>query len=226
MNFIFRQSIHVRRLFAYHSASHMPVDVTLRERILDATVKVLRRHGAEKTNVVDVAAVLAMSPGNIYRFFSSKKALLEAVAARWMDEFAAPIRAIAADHNRPASDRLAMWFDALRKSKRRKLIDEPELFRVYLSTVGDARKAAAEHVKVLLRQLESIINDGKSSGEFPPNTNARSAARAFLHATAPFHHPALVIQHPSPTEAEARSLIRLLLAGLRAGVDIDTARPR
>jgi AcrR family transcriptional regulator len=195
----------------------MVTEQTLRDRILDATVKVLRRYGVEKTNVVDVADVLGMSSGNIYRFFSSKKALLEAVAVRWMDEMKNPIAAIAADRSRPASERLGLWFDTLRKSKRRVLIDEPELFRVYLEIVGDARNAADEHVKTLLRQVEGIIKDGKACGEFPAGTNAKSAARAFLHATSPFHHPALVMQQPSPTEAEARALIRMVLAGLRAG---------
>src|ERR1700761_1663642 len=106
----------------------MGADVPLQDRILDATVKVLRRHGVEKTNVVDVAQLLGMSPGNIYRFFTSKKALLEAVAMRWMHEMTAPLEAIAADHARPASRRLVEWFDTLRKSKRRNVIDEPELF--------------------------------------------------------------------------------------------------
>lgn len=200
----------------------MEAEITLRDRILDATVKVLRRHGAEKTNVVDVAEVLGMSPGNIYRFFSSKKELLEAVAARWIEEMTAPLKAIAADHARPASERLTRWFDVLRKSKRRKLIDEPELFRVYLEIVGDARKTADEHVKMLLSQLEAMINDGKISGEFPAATPSRSAARAFLHATSAFHHPALVVQQPATTESEARAVIQLLLAGLRAG---QSARP-
>lgn len=195
----------------------MADEITLRDRILDATVKVLRRHGAEKTNVVDVAEVLGMSPGNIYRFFASKKALLEAVAARWMEEMTAPIKAIAADNTRPASERLALWFDTLRRSKRRKLIDEPELFAVYLDIVGDARKSADEHVKMLLGQLERIIQEGRVAGEFAPGTDPQSAARAVLHATAAFHHPALVIQQPAPSEAEARALLRLILAGLRSG---------
>lgn len=200
----------------------MASQVTLRDRILDATVKVLRRHGAEKTNVVDVAGVLGMSPGNVYRFFGSKKDLLEAVALRWMEELTAPIRAIAEDHARPATDRLAAWFDTLRKSKRRTLIDEPELFQVYRDIMGDARKTADEHVKMLLAQLEAIIRDGKASGEFPADTDPKSAARAFLHATSQFHHPALVVQQPYPTEAEARAVLRLLLAGLRAGRSVET----
>ncbi len=195
----------------------MQAKATLRDRILDATVTVLRRHGAEKTNVVDVAEALDMSPGNIYRFFTSKKTLLEAVAVRWIDEMMSPIEAIAADHSRPAGERLTRWFDTLRKAKRRKLVDEPELFQVYLDIVGDARKSVEAHIDVLLSQLEIIMKDGRSSGEFPSSTEPKTAARAFLNATVRFHHPSLVIQPPQATEGEARALIQLLLAGLQTG---------
>ena len=84
-----------------------------------------------------------------------------------------------------------------------------------LQTEGLASPDQAQDRPV--RQLEGIIRDGKKSGEFPPDTNPKSAARAFLHATSPFHHPALVMQQPSPTEAEGRALLGLVLAGLRAG---------
>src|SRR6202012_1550449 len=97
--------------------------------------------------------------------------------------------------------------------KRKKLVDEPEMFRAYLEIVGDARKTSEEHVKMLLTQVETIIGDGKKSGEFPASTNPKSAARAFLHATSAFHHPALVIQQASSMDTEARALIRLVLAG-------------
>ena len=50
-------------------------------RILDAAEEMLRRHGVQKTNVVDVARALGMSHGNIYRHFPSKQALLDAVDA-------------------------------------------------------------------------------------------------------------------------------------------------
>jgi AcrR family transcriptional regulator len=61
------------------------------DRILAAAEAVLRRHGVEKTNVVDIARALGISHTNIYRHFPSKKALLDAVAVRWLDAVTSPL---------------------------------------------------------------------------------------------------------------------------------------
>ena len=189
----------------------------LPERILDATEGVLRRHGAAKANVVDVARALGMSHANIYRHFPSKKALLDAVAARWLHAVAAPLEAVAADATRPAGERLAAWFHTLRAAKRAKVRDDPELFRVYHAIAESAREVVGAHVAALLGQLGRIVADGVAAGEFRAGLDASAAARAFMQATAAFHHPALVAQEPAPTEADARALLVLLLTGLRAG---------
>ncbi len=194
----------------------MAEDSPLPERILDATEAVLRRHGAAKANVVDVARALGMSHANIYRHFAHKKALLDAVAARWLHAVSAPLETIAADAARPAGERLAAWFDALRAAKQGKFRDDPELFRVYHAIAGSAREVVGAHVAALLGQLERIVADGVRAGEFRAGLEPAGAARAFLQATAPFHHPAMVVQEPAPTGADARAVLDLLLAGLRA----------
>ena len=196
----------------------MPAEAPLSHRILDAAEAMLRRHGAEKTNVVDVARALGMSHGNIYRHFPSKKAILDAVAVRWLDKVASPLTLIAADRTRTASDRLVAWFDALRIAKRHKVRDDPELFRVYHQIVMSMREVVDNHVGELLGQVERIITDGVAAGEFSGKLDPRTAARAFLYATSAFHHPAMVVLEPLPTETEARTVVDLLLAGLREGV--------
>ncbi len=195
----------------------MTEESTLPQRILDATEGVLRRHGAEKANVVDVARALGMSHANIYRHFPSKKALLDAVAARWLHAVTAPLETIAGDSTRPAGERLAAWFDCLRKLKRAKVSGDPELFRVYSSITEHMHEVVGEHVATLLGQVERIIADGTAAGEFAPGLDAAQTARAFMRATTGFHHPAMVVQEPPPPEADARAVIGLLLAGLRAG---------
>jgi len=194
----------------------MPKETPTDQRILDATEVVLRRHGAEKTNVVDVAKALDMSHGNIYRHFPSKQALINAVATRWLHAVTEPLSAITENHSRPAGKRLAAWFDTLRAIKQRKVLDDPELFRVHYQTIKDVPEVVTDHVGTLLGQVELIIADGIASGEFSRKLTPAAAARAFLQATAPFHHPAMLLQH-SPTEAEARAVFKLLLAGLQAG---------
>ena len=94
--------------------------------------------------------------------------------------------------------------------------DDPELFRVYHDITESARGVVGTHVATLSKQLERMMADGVASGEFSPDLDT-AAARAFLQATATFHHPALVAQEPVATGADAQAVFELLLAGLRAG---------
>jgi AcrR family transcriptional regulator len=194
----------------------MSEETPLPERILDTAEAVLRRHGAEKANVVDIARALGMSHGNIYRHFPSKKAILDAVAARWLNKIMAPLELIANDRGHPAPERLASWFHTLRAAKRRKVLDDPELFQVYHGIVKNMRGTISEHVEGLLGQLEQIIADGVEQGHFFRSLDPKSAARAFLQASSSFHHPALIVHH-CPTDEEAQAVFAILLSGLIRG---------
>lgn len=165
-----------------------------------------------------IARALGTSHTNIYRHFPSKKALLEAVAARWLHAVATPLQVIADDPTRPASERLAAWFDALRAAKRHKVLDDPELFCVYHGLAVATRELVTEHVADLAGQLERIIADGMTRGEFSGQLDARAAATACLHATARLHHPALLMQGGPPEEAEVRTSLGMLLSALRLGM--------
>lgn len=191
-------------------------DLPITERILDAAATLLRRHGVEKTNVVDIAKALGMSHGNIYRHFSSKQALIHAVAVRWLHEVVQPLETITTTSSRTASKRLEAWFHTLREIKQRKVLDDPELFRVHHQIVTQIPEVVAEHVTTLMRQVETIIAGGIGSGEFSRNLNAPSTARAFLQATSPFHHPTLLLQNPPPSAEDARAVFSLLIAGMKA----------
>jgi AcrR family transcriptional regulator len=53
-----------------------------RERIMVKADELFRQFGFGKTTVADIAEELAMSPANIYKFFSSKEAIIQASADR------------------------------------------------------------------------------------------------------------------------------------------------
>src|SRR2546423_11459121 len=57
-----------------------------RERIMETAEALFRRLGFAKTAVADIAAELKMSPANIYRFFESKNAIVEAICRRCLSE--------------------------------------------------------------------------------------------------------------------------------------------
>jgi AcrR family transcriptional regulator len=162
--------------------------VLTRARILAAAEDVLHRFGPAKTTVVDVARALGVSHGSVYRHFPSKAALREAVLERWLKRISGPLEAVVRGRQ-PAPDRLRGWFDALIAAKRRKYLDETELFATYVALAVDARDVVKAHVDTLVGQIARIIADGMKSGAFTVK-DAGIAARSVFDATARFHNPA------------------------------------
>ena len=109
----------------------MATETLTQERILEAAEEVLRRYGPAKANVVDVARALGVSHASVYRHFGSKAALRDAVTERWLESISTPLAAIASEEG-PAPERLRRWLDGLVHAKRRKALEDPELFATYV----------------------------------------------------------------------------------------------
>jgi AcrR family transcriptional regulator len=187
------------------------------EAILVATEDVLRRYGPTKATVVDVARALGVSHGSVYRHFATKAALREAVTKRWLDRTHADLEKLA-DDDSPAPDRLRRWLTVLFEAKRRKALDDPELFATYSVLVGDSSTVVAAHFQLLVGHLTRIITDGRDNGLFAVDADRddEATARAVFDATARFHDPAHASQWAAPDiEAAFRAVCALILAGLR-----------
>lgn len=183
------------------------------ERILEAAEDVLRRFGPAKTTVVDVARRLEVSHGSVYRHFPSKAALRDAVTERWLARVSGPLGKIA-DETGPAPERLRRWLDLLVSFKRKKALEDSELFATYMALVSDARKVVQGHVDLLVGQVTTIIADGVERGEFA-TVDPERAARAVFDATARFHNPAHSSEWSDPDIDRAfESVWSLLIAGL------------
>ncbi len=183
------------------------------DRILVAAEDVLRRHGPAKANVVDVARTLGVSHGSVYRHFPSKAALRDAVAERWLSGISAPLEAVANEEG-PAPERLRRWLDLLVSSKRRKALDDPELFATYIELTANAREVVKAHVDTLVAQLAHIVADGVARGELDARDEL-AAGRAVFDATARFHNPAHAPQWSDPgIDAAYQAVRELVLDGL------------
>jgi AcrR family transcriptional regulator len=189
----------------------MATKTLTRERILEAAEEVLRRYGPAKANVVDVARALGVSHGSVYRHFPSKAALRDAVTERWLSEISKPLEAVAAGKG-AAPARLRRWLDLLVTSKRRKALDEPELFATYVELTADARDVVRAHVDKLVGQLVRILADGVAQGRFEA-ADPRATARAIFDATARFHNPAHAAEWSDPGIAAAYEGVRTLVLG-------------
>ncbi len=198
----------------------MPTEALTAERILLAAEDVLRRHGPSKANVVDVARALGVSHGSVYRHFASKAALRDAVVARWLADISEPLAAVSAKRSSSPA-RLQQWLDLLVASKRRRALDDPELFATYLELAAEARDVVTAHVAELTAQLATIIADGVAAGELTAADPA-AAARAAFDATARFHNPVHASEWTRPGIDDAYKNVRtLILTALREGVRVS-----
>ncbi|OPH54807.1 TetR family transcriptional regulator [Paenibacillus ferrarius] len=185
-----------------------------KEAILDAAEQVLRRYGPEKTSVVDVAKVLQVSHGTLYRHFPSKSALREAVTERWLLGLASSLQEIANQTEGQARDRLRLWLDTLVVFKRNYVLEDPEMFSMYRSVTQEAVKLIQDHVHQLIQQITQIVDAGVKTQEFHVDAS-EDAARAIFLATSRFHHPAHAPEWLDSTNAaDFERVWQLVLKGI------------
>jgi len=186
-----------------------------KERILQAAEEALRRFGQAKATVLDVARALGVSHGSVYRHFPSKAALQDAVAERWLARVSTPLAQVAAEPG-SAVQRLRRWFEVLIRFKRKKVLDDPEMFDTYSRLVADSRDVVRAHVGALTDQLSRILADGVEAGEFDI-AHPASAAKAVFAATDRFHNPVHAAEWSDPgIDAAFEAVFALLLRGLGA----------
>jgi TetR/AcrR family transcriptional regulator, repressor for uid operon len=87
-----------------------------RDRILNAAERAFARQGFHRTTMQDVAVECEMSPGNLYRYFEGKDALVAGIVERDRERFNADVQAIVNDE-KPAN--------AFIRLGRHHLVEEP-----------------------------------------------------------------------------------------------------
>jgi AcrR family transcriptional regulator len=186
------------------------------ETIVSATEEVLRRYGPEKATVLDVARMLGVSHGSVYRHFPSKVALREAVIRRWLDRVREDLATAAGDSRLTPPDRLRRLLTAMFAAKWAKAREDPELFATFRVLAREHSTVSSAHVAHLLAQIRAIVADGIASGDFAAG-DPETIARSVLQATTRFHDPAHATAWRSPeVDADAENVVSLLFHGLRA----------
>jgi AcrR family transcriptional regulator len=188
-----------------------------RARIMDTAEALFRRLGYEKTAVADIASELGMSPANIYRFFPSKIAIVQAMCQRCLSELETKLWAVARSRA-PAGERLLrLVLEALAYHKEN-LLEEQKVNDIVLVAMEESWDAIRKHKEVHRTAVELILRDGIESGEFEP-VDPRETSTTITRALAAYCHPILLaqgLQEGNNLEAEAETLTRLLLRAITA----------
>jgi len=145
-----------------------------RTRILDAAERRFARNGFHRTTMQDVAADAGMSPGNLYRYFVSKDALIEGLAERDRADVARDFMLLA-----EAEDFIA----AFKRIGRRHFAEEPrERSILCLEIWAEATRNAAfgamaqDFERDVVERMTSLFRSAQERGLIPSRVDAGGVA--------------------------------------------------
>jgi AcrR family transcriptional regulator len=186
-----------------------------RARIIETADALVRRLGYAKTAVADIAGELGMSPANVYRFFPSKSAIVEAICQRCLNEVHEKAWSVARGRG-SAGDRLARLFREILDYHRNNLITDQRVNDIVLVAMENNWEAIRAHTEVIRTIIELIVRDGIASGEFEA-VDPRETSIVIKRAMMVFCHPLMVAQcmrdgHDLETEVgeSARFILRAI----------------
>jgi AcrR family transcriptional regulator len=197
------------------NAQAKPKSEDTRERIMETADALFRRLGYAKTTVADIASELGMSPANIYRFFSSKTEIVEAICQRCLATLEEKAWAVARARG-PASARLERLVLEILNYHKENLLVEKRVADMVLVAIESSWSVIEAHKDMLRTITELIIRDGIEAGEFEP-VDPRETARIIQRSLVAFEHPVLIatcLQNEADVEADARATVQFLLRAI------------
>jgi len=186
-----------------------------RARIMDTAEALFRRLGFAKTAVADIAGELKMSPANVYRFFSSKNAIVEAICQRCLGELEDRAWAVARSRG-PAAERIErLVLEIIAYHSENNLTDQRvnDIVLAAIELNWGAIRVHKEHVRMV---FESILREGVENGEFE-RVDPREVSQLLMISLVHFCHPVLVAQYlrdQENLEGDARATVRFLLRAI------------
>src|SRR6266508_892627 len=186
-----------------------------RARIIETAEALFRRLGFAKTAVADIAGELGMSPANVYRFFSSKNAIVEAICQRCLSELDDRAWAVARSPGSAAERIERLVLEIVAYHKENNLTDQRvnDIVLAAIELSWGAIRAHKEHMRMV---FEAVLREGIERGEFE-RVDPRETSRLMMISLVNFCHPVLVAQYlqdQGDLEADARATIRFLLRAI------------
>ena len=173
------------------------LDDSPKGRIMLAGAEQLRRFGLRKFTVIDVAAAAGMTHPNVYRYFTSKTALIDALITQWLKPLEERIEMVVGAPD-PVPDKLERMVVAISRAYRAARADEPELFLAFVAATAANRAVSRKHRARLRKAFERVLEDGIGAGSIGLGDRQR-AQMLLLDATWKFIDPASILSDGDPS---------------------------
>jgi len=184
-------------------------------RIMETAETLFRRLGFAKTTVADIAAELDMSPANVYRFFTSKGAIVEAICKRCLSEVEEKAWKVARS-KASAAERMERLILEILAYHKENFVSEQRVNELVVAAIEASWDSIRVHKQAMHNVAEVILRDGIAAGEFEA-VEPRETAELIMRSVLAFTHPLIVgqcLEEGQDLETEARASVRFLLRAI------------
>ncbi len=159
-------------------------------RILDAAERLFKHYGYTKTNVADIARDLGMSPANIYRFFSSKADIHQALCNRMLE---VSYQVASANAKRPvsATERLRNHVLQQHRITLETMLDEKKVHEMVVIAMEQNWPVIDQYLERIRLIIAGLVKEGIEAGEFREQDH-QLASECFMSSMVILCHPQLV----------------------------------
>jgi AcrR family transcriptional regulator len=172
------------------AAQPTPHSAATRTAITETAERLFRTIGYQKTTVADIARELRMSPANVYRFFASKSAIIEAIAGRILSELDEAVWAVARGPGSP-QDRIRALFRLLQEQTMAQFFRERRMHDMVAAALDEHWPVIEGHLLNVDNAFRHVLMDGQRDGVFA-KLDPEATARLLHSACVTFTHPVLV----------------------------------
>ena len=180
--------------------------------IVEVAERLFRQIGFQKTTVADIARELHMSPANVYRFFTAKSEINEAVCMDLLSKIEAEAEKIAASRG-TAAQKIRNLFGSVEQTHHQLFTVDRKLHDLIEAAITENWAIMCRHTERMAAILEQIIASGMASNEFPKG-DAALASRLVNTACIRFCHPRLIVEYEQEPEPTLDQMIGFCLAAI------------
>jgi AcrR family transcriptional regulator len=181
-------------------------------RILLATERLLGIYGHRKITVADVADACGFSAANVYRYFSSRRAILEALAFHYLHETERAALAWAICNGHSARDRLSGFLTGLNTALIIFADREPRVSELLADATVEQWPCYRHYDARLVRHITQILAAASASGDFGLAGDAEQEARRIKAAACALVEPDVVLSCRDRYDASTREAVSRLIA--------------
>jgi AcrR family transcriptional regulator len=151
------------------SGQRGPVEHERRTQIIEAANHLFREFGYRKSSVADISKAMGISTAYIYRFFTSKQAIGEAICAATLEKIDEQLRQVVLLDLSPTK-RLRLFMQTALKLSYELFVIEREVNDVVVAAVDGDWCTVGGHKEQLHSMLQQLIVEGRQAGEFEKKT--------------------------------------------------------